>query len=115
MKGARGDVLLSFEFFLLRRCSEHYEKIMKISLYTLGKCFHNNGQMSNTTKEKTFKWVVEFTVTESWVADGFDLTDERAMDMLQGDLQYAYSHELAAKVLKAPLRTKILKAQGYKV
>lgn len=61
---------------------------------------------------KTFKWVVEFEVDESWVMDGFNLTDARAMDMLAHDLDYAYAHELGASVIKAPPPLRIAKAQG---
>lgn len=62
-----------------------------------------------------FKWTVEFTVDETWVADGFNLTDLRALDMLAGDLRYAnVGTELAARVVKAPDPMKIAKAQGYK-
>jgi hypothetical protein len=61
-----------------------------------------------------FKWTVEFEVDETWVADGFDLTDERALQMLANDLSYAYGHELGAKVLKAPKPEAVRKAQGYK-
>jgi hypothetical protein len=60
-----------------------------------------------------FKWTVEFEVDETWVADGFNLTDIRALDMLMYDLDYAYSHELGAKVIKAPSAERIAKAQGY--
>lgn len=62
---------------------------------------------------KTYKWTVEFEVDSSWVADGFDLTDERAHDMLAYEIQGAYSHEIKAKVVKAPSRTAIRKEQGY--
>lgn len=48
------------------------------------------------------KWTVEFTVADSWVADGFDLTDERAFSMLENDLAFAYSNELSAKVVGKP-------------
>jgi len=64
-------------------------------------------------KPKRFKWTVEFTVDETWVADGFDLTDERAMEMLARDLGWAYEHELGAKVIKSPTRKSINVAQGY--
>lgn len=63
---------------------------------------------------KKFKWTVEFTVDETWVEDGFDLTDERALDMLNSDLQWARPDELGAKVIRAPDGAKIRKAQGYK-
>lgn len=64
-------------------------------------------------KERKFKWVVELEVDESWVADGFDLDDERAHAMLCREIPYAYSWELKAKVLKTPSREAILRKQGY--
>ncbi|MFA5385705.1 MAG: hypothetical protein WC364_13810 [Eubacteriales bacterium] len=49
------------------------------------------------------KWTVEFSVDPSWIADGYDLTDERALEMLAGDLRHAHIEtELAAKVISAP-------------
>lgn len=60
-----------------------------------------------------FKWTVEFSVDESWVADGFDLDDDRAKEMLSGDLRYAYGNELDAKVIKKPSAKRIAKVQGY--
>lgn len=64
--------------------------------------------------KKSFKWVVEFEVSENWVEDGFELTDERAMEMLRDDLQYAMQHELGAKVIKAPSQKRIRKTQGFR-
>ena len=61
---------------------------------------------------KTFKWVVEFEVTETWVEDGFDINEDRAQDMLANALPYAYGHELKAKVIKAPDPKYIKKAQA---
>lgn len=63
---------------------------------------------------KQFKWTVEFTVSETWVADGFELTQGRALAMLANDLQYAYGAELGARIIKAPDRKDIRKVQGYK-
>jgi hypothetical protein len=60
-----------------------------------------------------FKWVVEFDVDESWVADGFDLTDERAKEMIERALPYSYASETNAKVLKAPSQRSIMEKQGY--
>lgn len=60
------------------------------------------------------KWTVEFSVDESWVADGFILTDNRALDMLSHDLGWAnIGTELGAKVIKGPDPAKIAKLQGY--
>ena len=60
-----------------------------------------------------FKWIVEFTVDETWVADGFNMTADRAKEMLHRDLGYAYSCELAAKIIASPDEDKIAKCQGY--
>ena len=59
------------------------------------------------------KWTVEFSVDSTWVADGFDLTDERAKEMLNNDLKYAYGHELKAKVTKYPSAEKVARLQGF--
>ena len=60
------------------------------------------------------RWTVQFAVDESWVADGFDLTDERAREMLNNDLSVAYTSELGAKILKAPPAVRVAKLQGYR-
>jgi hypothetical protein len=62
---------------------------------------------------KTFKWVVEFEVTENWVEDGFNIDENRAQDMLVNALPHAYGYELKTKVLKAPDAKLIRKTQGY--
>lgn len=63
---------------------------------------------------KPYTWTVELTVDASWVADGFDLSDERAKEMLNRELPFAYGHEIAAKVISAPDAERIAKEQGYK-
>lgn len=67
------------------------------------------------SERKFFKWTLEIEVDESWVADGFDLDDERAHSMLAKELQYAYNDELRAKVLTSPPPDEIRLAQGYPV
>jgi hypothetical protein len=62
---------------------------------------------------KRFKWTVEIEVDEKWVADGFNLTDDRALGMLEKHLAYAYSRELGAKVVEAPPDEEIASVQGY--
>ncbi len=59
------------------------------------------------------KWVVRFEVDESWVADGFNLTKERAHDMLARAIGGAYNHELKAVIVERPLAKTIRKLQGY--
>ena len=62
---------------------------------------------------KTFKWVVEFEVTETWVEDGFNIDQGRAIDMIANALPYATGMEFKATVLKAPDAKLIRKTQGY--
>lgn len=62
---------------------------------------------------KKFKWTVEFEVDKVWVADGFELTNDRAKAMIEHQLGYAYPHETKAKVIVAPNQKDIRKAQGY--
>lgn len=62
---------------------------------------------------KKFKWTVEIEIDEVWVADGFELTEERLIDMVQSDLQYATESEIKVKILKSPDEKAISKAQGY--
>ena len=62
---------------------------------------------------KTFKWVVEFEVTEDWVADGFDISQDRATDMMANALPYASGAEFKATVVKAPEPKLIRQTQGY--
>lgn len=51
---------------------------------------------------------------KTWVEDGFDLTDERAHEMMTREISSAYGHEVKARVLDAPPRKAIRKEQGYK-
>ena len=63
-------------------------------------------------KKNFFRWVVQLDVHKTWVEDGFDLTDERAHDMLGNDLTFAVGFELGAKVLSSPQPDQIKKVQG---
>jgi hypothetical protein len=62
---------------------------------------------------KTFKWVVEFETTSTWVEDGFNIDQRRATDMIANALPYASGAEFKAKVIKAPDAKLIRKTQGY--
>jgi len=63
-------------------------------------------------KGKRFKWTIEISVDEIWVADGFDMTDDRATEMMLTELCWAGGHEVSAKVLETPKPERIRKAQG---
>jgi hypothetical protein len=64
---------------------------------------------------KTFKWVVEFEVTSTWVEDGFNIDKGRAIDMIANALPFASGAEFSAKVIKAPDPKLIRRTQGYTV
>lgn len=65
-------------------------------------------------KPRFFKWIVEFEISDNWIADGFDLGDGRAKDIIENALPFAYGHETKAKVLQAPSHIAIMREQGYK-
>lgn len=65
-----------------------------------------------TTMSK-FKWTVEIEVDEVWVADGFDLDNDRMNDIMLEHLSYATSSEVKCKVVKSPSVASVRKAQGY--
>lgn len=68
----------------------------------------------NNPEGRRYRWAVEIEVDETWVEDGFDLTDERATDIMAHTLRWARSDEFAARVLARPVDEAIAKAQGYK-
>lgn len=67
-----------------------------------------------TNRIKPYAWVVRFDVAPLWVADGFTLSDDRALEMLGREVGHAcMGSELAARVLAAPPPLKIAREQGY--
>jgi hypothetical protein len=63
-------------------------------------------------KPQTFKWTIEIEIAECWVADGADLTDDQVQDMIETRFGFATSDEVKARVIKAPPKAAIRKAQG---
>lgn len=63
--------------------------------------------------KRFYKWIVELEVNETWVADGFELTQERMKSMLETDLGYANSSETRCRIIHSPSEDSIAKAQGY--
>lgn len=51
---------------------------------------------------KKFKWRVEFEIDETWVADGFNLTEDVAKEMIENYLGWAHPSETAAKIVSSP-------------
>ena len=62
---------------------------------------------------ESYTWTVEFQVNAVWVADGYNLTAERAKEMLAADLRDAFEHEIAARIISAPHPAAILAERGH--
>lgn len=61
---------------------------------------------------KKFRWTVEIEIDETWVADGFDLTDERAHNIMCAALGHARSTEIRCRVTRRPPLVDINIVQG---
>lgn len=61
---------------------------------------------------RRLKYIVEFEIDEKWIADGFDLTQERAKSMLANELSHANGSELEATIVLAPEPHAIAVLQG---
>ena len=68
---------------------------------------------SEPNPNKFYWWTVRFGVSATWVADGFDMDDDRALQMLAEHLSYAQGHELRGEVLHAPDPREVAGEQGY--
>lgn len=62
--------------------------------------------------KRRFKWVIEINVAKLWVEDGFDLTNENVSERVRVLLPYAAGHEITARVIRAPKKSDVKKAQG---
>lgn len=61
-----------------------------------------------------FRFTVEFEIDEIWIADGFFLTADIAMEMLANELNFAnVGEELDARMVKVPSLERVARAQGY--
>lgn len=59
------------------------------------------------------KYVVEFGIDESWIQDGYELTQNRVKAMIEKELSFAYSGETYAKILEMPTDEQIAQIQGF--
>jgi hypothetical protein len=67
------------------------------------------------TRPEFYKFTVEFEIHKDWIADGFVMTDARALDMLASDLGYAdVNTELRARVVAFPNLDHVAQEQGYR-
>lgn len=58
-------------------------------------------------------YTVQLEIDAVWVADGFELTNERALDMLYDTLRWVEAEEVSARILQAPEHEDVLREQGY--
>ena len=57
-------------------------------------------------------WVVKISIDESWIVDGFEVTEENVKEAMQYCLPYAYDSEIKTKIMKRPDRKVIDKLQN---
>jgi hypothetical protein len=62
--------------------------------------------------ERFYKWVLELEVNETWIADGFNMTEKRWKDWAADGLSRLNANEFRARVVHAPSPESIAKAQG---
>lgn len=65
------------------------------------------------TPDKMYKWILEIEVSETLVADGFRLTDQKWRDWARDGVQFSEASEVRTKVLYSPSPESISKAQGF--
>ena len=65
--------------------------------------------------KRKFVWLVEIEIDETWVADGFEITAERAGEWVEKDIGYASPDEISVRIKKAPKSSDIRAVQGYKI
>jgi hypothetical protein len=60
------------------------------------------------------KYIVELAIDSTWVADGFDIRNNKDIkDLLQQLLPYAYGNEVSGRVISKPKLSIVKKLQGY--
>ncbi|MEI9747420.1 MULTISPECIES: hypothetical protein [Morganellaceae] len=63
---------------------------------------------------KPFSWLIRLDVAPLWVADGFCMNNQTALDMLANQLPYAdMSFELGAAVIAGPDPRRIVNENGW--
>jgi len=64
-------------------------------------------------QQTMLEWTVKIRVSDNWVADGFDLTEERLKEMVENSLPFAYPHETEVAIVDEPDQSRIRRIQGY--
>lgn len=63
---------------------------------------------------KKIKYIIELSIANTWISDGFDIRSNKDVkDLLQQLLPYAYGHEVSGKVISKPPLKVIKQLQGY--
>lgn len=76
--------------------------------------FEEAKEEAENLRHEPYVWTVTIEVHPMWVADGFDLDDDRLEEMMMRELSSATGSEVGGKVLKAPDSKQIRAEQGYK-
>ena len=68
--------------------------------------------MDNGKPSMRFRWRIEIEIDEVWVADGFEVTEDRIHDMVVSAIGFARPDEVLVRILASPHPDEILQAQG---
>lgn len=68
---------------------------------------------SEPNPNRFYKWILELEVNETWVADGFNLTEKQWKDWAADGLAHLNASEFRTRVIHAPSVDSIAKAQGF--
>jgi len=64
--------------------------------------------------QRFFRWVVEIRMDEKWVADGFDITDQRMCDTIMAVYPHISGTEVECQVISHPPDEEVAKEMGFK-
>ncbi len=67
--------------------------------------------ITSTKTPRRCQWTVVFEVSDNWIADQFDLTQECVDKMIQDRLQYAFESEVTARILRKPTNSGMERAR----
>ncbi len=62
---------------------------------------------------KFYTWSIEIQIAAAWVADGFDITDAKAHNIMARHLSWANGSEIRARVLTRPPDAEVAEEMGY--
>lgn len=101
---------------VLARLGDRRDNSLPVIMETVEDEVETEAEMDDETKAalQRFRWIVEFEVAGTWVANGFIMSSDEAQDMIQKRLWYAREDEVSGKILMSPPLDDIAVCQGYK-